>query len=361
MNLTTAVTRVANRWNKNANDTTVATRIKTQINDTCLEKWNGYAWSFRYREYPLVMSPRVTSGTLTATNGSRTVTASGTPFIANTHEGAWIRFTADTVQALYRVQTVNSTSSITIEPAYQGTTGASKAYTLDKTDYLLPAEISDVSGIRITSSMYEIPLRYMNATDASQFPPITGNPSEAYIFNQAQRSTSYSTGTVSGTTGTTTITGVGTAWLANLTPGDDFLINGDTNTYTVFAVDSDTSLQLYQKLLGTASGATYAASRQFGKVIRLFPSADQSYVYYVRALRKYPLLINNADTNELLQRFPHAVVEGSGWREASSSPDPRASEAYARSEMLWARAMGEDEQLFAKSNPAPIWNPYGAE
>jgi hypothetical protein len=78
--LTQAISRVASRLNKNANDTTVKARLKNHINDVCLEKWHGYAWSFRFREYPLVLSPRVTSGTMTATNGSQTLTASGTPF-----------------------------------------------------------------------------------------------------------------------------------------------------------------------------------------------------------------------------------------------------------------------------------------
>ena len=355
LSLTQAVSRVAARLNKNANDSGVYARIKNHINDACLEKWHGYAWSFRYREYPLVLSPRVTTGTLTATNGSRTVTASGTPFDSSIHVGAWLRFTGDTVQAWYRVLAVGSTSSITIEPAYQGTTGSSKAYELCKTDYLLPLEISDLASVRVTYGGYDIPVSHQMKAQF-QYPMATGVPVNASIFNQEQRETSYSTGTVTATAGSATITGSGTSWLANLTPGDAFVMTGDTNTYTVFSVNSDTSLVLYQKVSAGLSGVAYSATRQFGHVLRFQPCPDTAYVIFLKGLRSYSSLIYTGDSNELLARYPHAVVESAIWREAGSSPDPREDSLYQKSEIMWAKAQGEDEQLFPVHNNAPIFD-----
>lgn len=349
-------TRVASRLNKSASDATTSTRLGNEINDTCLEKWHGYAWSFRHREYPLVLTPRVTSGTVTATNGSPTVTASGTPFDTSLHVGAWIRFTGDTLQAWYRVQAVASTSSLTIEPNYQGTTGGSKTYELIKTDYLLPSELTDTASIKVTvDGCTHTPFHPRSIY--TDFPPLgTGHPTAFSIINQSQALSTYTTGTVSGSSGSVTLTGVGTAWLANVTPGDDILINGDTNTYRVYSVESDTSLTLYNKLTAAASGDTYSISRQFGKILRVWPASDNPYVIFVNGLRAYAPLVNSADSNEMLVRFPHAVSEGAIWREAGASPDPREDSLYMRSERMWQVAQSEDEQLFSQHNPCPIWD-----
>ncbi len=361
LTLTQAVSRVASRLNKNPNDTTVYNRIKNHINDVCLEKWHGYAWSFRFREYPLVLTPRVASGTLTATNASRSITASGTPFDSSLHVGAWLRFTADSPNAWYRILSVDSTSTATIDPAYQGTTGASKAYELNKVDYRLPTEISDIGQITVTYNQHAIPVQHQLVSDQYDFPMASaGGPCKASVFNQEQKVTTYATGTVSGTLNTVTLTGAGTSWLSNVNPGDEFYTAGDSNVYTVYRVDSDTQITLYQKLTATISALTaYTIQRQFGHILRITPASDTAYVCFVKGLRAYAPLINTSDTNELLARYPHAVIEGAIWREAGASPDPREDGLYQRSEIMWAKAQGEDEQLVPTHNSRPIWNPRG--
>jgi len=357
LSLTNAISRVASRLNKNASDSTVAARIKNHINDVCLEKWHGYAWSFRYREYGITLSPRVTSGTMTATNGSATITASGTPFDSSVHAGAWIRFTGDTVQAWYRVRTVSSSSVALIEPVYQGTTGSGKSYELVKTDYLLPLELSDLGSVRVTFDSTVITPSHQLQSDRHDFPPLAnGSPLDVRILNQSLIYSTYTTGTVSGSSGSATLTGVGTSWLSNVTPGDELVISGDSNTYKVYNVDSDTQITLYNKLSAAASGAAYTISRQYGKVLRVWPASDQPYVLFVKGLRAYSPLVNNSDTNELLLRYPHAVIEGAVWREAGSSPDPREDSLHQKSELMWAKAQSEDEQLFPIENQRPIWD-----
>jgi hypothetical protein len=357
MTLTQAVSRVTARLNKNANDTTVATRIKNHINDACQEKWHAYAWSFRYRDYPLVLTPQVTSGTMTATNGSTSITASGTPFLS-AHVGAWIQFTGDTTEAWYRVRTVSTSSTAIIEPAYQGTTGSGKAYELSQTDYLLPTELSDTASILVSYGRVSIRPEHQTQTDIGDYPPTAvGGPVRATILRQEQVQATYTTGTVSGSANSATLTGVGTAWLANVKEGDAITLNGDTTIYTVYKVDSDTQITLYNLLVGAVSGVTYSVSRQFGKILRLLPVADRAHVAFVKGLRNYAPLVNNSDTNELLHRYPSAVIESVVWREASSSPDPREDSLYQKSEMMWARAQGEDEALFPAHNYNPIFNP----
>jgi hypothetical protein len=66
------------------------------------------------------------TGTVTATNGSTTVTGSLTAFLANVKVGDF--FVPDADGRGYEVVAVNSNTSITIFPAYAGTTGSGKAY-----------------------------------------------------------------------------------------------------------------------------------------------------------------------------------------------------------------------------------------
>ncbi len=357
-NFTQAVTRVCNRLNKNVNDTTVTTRIKNHINDACQEKWLGYAWSFRWREYPLVLSPQVTGSTLTATNLSQTVTASDTPFLSAAHLGQWLRFTADSTQAWYRILKVNSTSSVTIEPAYQGTTGSAKAYQLCPTDYDLPMDVTDIGRLKLTVDGRPLQIQHQLMQDGYYQPPLSsGVPYGASLYSQDFTKTTYSTGTISGTLATNTLTGVSTAWLTNLLPGDELSgITGDSNTYRVWNINSDTSLTLYNFLTTAPSAASYTASRQFQTIVRLQPCPDKAYVCFAKGLRRYNPLIADTDTNELLMRFPFAVIEAAVWREASSSPDQREDSLYMKSEKLWLEAQSQDTEIMNQTNFSPIFD-----
>lgn len=60
-----------------------------------------------------------TTGTVTATNESQTITGSGTNFTANM-VGRWFRFTPD--GDWYKISGYNSSTSLTLEEAYQGAT-----------------------------------------------------------------------------------------------------------------------------------------------------------------------------------------------------------------------------------------------
>ncbi len=68
---------------------------------------------------------------------------------------------------------------------------------------------------------------------------------------------SYSTGTVSGTSGTKNITGVGTDW-TTISADDEYMtITGDSKTYKIDTVTSATTLTLVDNLETSPSGATY--------------------------------------------------------------------------------------------------------
>lgn len=88
------------------------------------------------------------------------------------------------------------------------------------------------------------------------------------LYGGSRKTADYSTGTMAVTNGSTTVTGAGTAWLANLDAGM-FLRRGTERYYHVASVDSDTQLTLSEAYTGTTgSGLAYAATR-LGSVPRI--------------------------------------------------------------------------------------------
>jgi hypothetical protein len=72
----------------------------------------------------------------------------------------------------------------------------------------------------------------------------------------------YKTGTISVTNGSQTVTGSGTAWTGEISPGDILTIVGDNVWYEVASVASDTSLTLSAVYAGTTGiEKAYAITR----------------------------------------------------------------------------------------------------
>jgi hypothetical protein len=81
-------------------------------------------------------------------------------------------------------------------------------------------------------------------------------------INGATIAPTYSTGTVTVTNGSATVTGVGTAWLTQAPAGSTF-VSTDGVTYTIDSVASDTSLLLTANYGGTTlGGQAYTVTRQ---------------------------------------------------------------------------------------------------
>lgn len=367
-NLNDLVTMVCNRLNKNFNDTVVTARIKNWINLTCQEAWDGFDWSFRSREYQLSLVADINSSasngyTATVNNGSQTVTFSSAILPdTTTHVGAYIRFSADAPLQFYRVLAVPTTSTLTITPAYQGTSGSSKQFFLKKLDWLFPSEAVDVTHIGIPIQYPTLPIFWdVEPPDVNY-----GIPQAAYIYHPDFIGATYTAGTVSGTVNTNTLTGSGTAWLANVTPGDTITITGDSGAvgpmgtvltpYTVYKVVSDTSIILNQNLLVAPVGATYTATRQYGRYIRLMPSPNNVWGILLQGKRKYAKLINNIDTNELTYKYQNAIIEGAVWREEGASPDQREGSQYQVQLKAWNDAKADDQSVSRRVGGARLFS-----
>ncbi len=80
----------------------------------------------------------------------------------------------------------------------------------------------------------------------------------------------YTTGTVSVTNSSATVTGSGTSWLTNVSVGDIFKVASEWNLYTIAVVVSDTEITLSTEYAGeTASGLSYQIVRDFTPTLEL--------------------------------------------------------------------------------------------
>lgn len=108
----------------------------------------------------------------------------------------------------------------------------------------------------------------------------------------------YKTGTVSVTNGSATVTGSGTAWSSNVSPGDGFVVAGTSVPYTVASVSNNTSLTLSTPYQGSsASGESYAIWRDFTtneSLPELSQGDIETATLWTRALRKIDAFIGTA-------------------------------------------------------------------
>lgn len=349
------VTRVADDANLNTTITTSSARLKREINRIGAEIWHEFPWSFRWRNYRIVTDTEVIAGTVTATNGSRTITGSGTAF-SSSHADWFINFPGDAIRNWYRVRAFTSGTQLELDIPYQGSTGSGKSYQLRRFDYVLPTEIHDLESIVVTSNNSLVKIVHPIGADLSAPTPFyKSTPLVAAIYSSDSAATTYNTGTISGTINTTTLTGSGTSWLSAIYPGDEVTIG--SNKYTVRQVNSDTQISLYNKQQATSSaGTAYTITRQFGRILRILWTSDQNYAIDIRGMRRYADLINDSDTNELLSRFPNMISLKVAALDLKRQNDVRAKALEQEASALVFKARSEDDALTPKSSAASIYS-----
>lgn len=162
------------------------------------------------------------------------------------------------------------------------------------------------------------------------------------IYGGSRKAADYGAGSVTTTSGSDTVTGAGTAWLANVDPGMLLRIPGENRVYVVSAVVSDTQLTIR----GPYEGATAAGQ---GYSLKRLETASTPYksaqIYAVAGTR---LLVCNGNTVEFSQpKAPHRY-------QATIAPletvvDNR-HELEEGANIIAAESIGVDEALIFHTN-----------
>ena len=244
-----------------------------------------------------------TTGTVTVTNNSKTVTGSGTTFTA-AMVGRKIRVASE--NAYYRITAFVSTTEVTLEVVYQGTTASAQTYSIYKDEYKLPADLDTYKVLRQIENGLAVVGLEPSAFDIYQPTPQSEGNVNFEILAGTKLDT-YSTGILSGTVNLSVLTGVSTAWLSVEGLGKGSRITIGSNVYTAKSVDSNTQITIYEKLSVTVSASAYSVSLD-NYIIQFYYIPDSIENIYFRYQRLPFPLINDEDIPDLPEKYHYILV-----------------------------------------------------
>ena len=300
-------------------------------------------WQGLYREGWLALTPVYGDGTVAITQGSNTVTGTSTTWTAAMVGRQFL----GPDNAYYKIASIVSSTSLLLTVPYQGATVSVGVYQIWQDEYALYPEAFSV----IDFINYSDPLQMAEGGQKQSrhsYPRATAVdvPRVYTILARDAVVGSYSTGTLSGTVDTLTLTGSGTAWLANLQPGYEIKVG--SYTYTVRKVNSDTEVELYQYIVSTITAATsYTAKGRNALKVRFSYPVSQQIVSYAYFAKPYPI-VNDIDEDWILNLYIHVILEGAMKYDFLDKNDPvRASAATQLFENSVSNAHTSDQSQFS--------------
>lgn len=277
------------------------------------------------------------TGTVTVVNGSADIVGDSTVW-TSAMVGRKIRI--DDAQAYYRIKTVTDATHITLETVYQGDSDTGLSYDLYKDEYRLAPDCDVYKVLRQIENGQALDSVEPTAFDMMiPTPNAYGHPFMEIL--SGSRLDTYETGTLSGTVGTTTLTGVGTGWTSVEGLGRCSRITIGTYVYTVKSVDSDTQITLYEKLVATVGAGSSYSILLNNLIVQLYniPNVVEN-IYYRYQRIAYPLY-NDIDIPDLPDNW-HWILVTAGQVWAWSTKDKEESIRQqamfdAQVRMMWKR------------------------
>jgi len=243
----------------------------------------------------LVLKPSYSTGTLTATQDSATLTGSGTVWTMDM-AGQKIVITDGTDgDQVYRIKSFTDGTTLTLETNYIHTGGAGLSYEIYYDTYTMPEDFKEMSVIKnvkilTTYTDYDNYLLSGSVTD--------GIPSKLMLLG-VRTDSYYSTGTVSITNGSAAVTGTGTSWDDTMI-GRYIQLGTYGKLYKITAVGSTISITIERNFGDdTISNAKYKIDPPGLMMVRFHgsPSARKiiPYTYWPKAIR----LMDNEDISPI--------------------------------------------------------------
>jgi hypothetical protein len=224
------------------------------------------------------------AGTVTLSAGSQAVTRAGYPSTPDLSAGQWLVFASDPTLTPYQIESVG-VGALTLAVAYAKASATTTAVmaniisspfeltgTVDLTASATVTGVGTTFTTQVTAGQWLV-----FASDTTQTPyQISGPPAPAITNTSLTLTKPYAgppvpstttasivtswSGTVAVTSGSTKVTGTGTAFTKALTVGQSLVFGADsTNTlYQISSIASDTSLTLTQNYAGTTNSSTTA-------------------------------------------------------------------------------------------------------
>lgn len=309
MNLGDILTYIATKASQTlsqdiGNGKTVRDIVLTAFNLRQKDFSSRHEWPWREKTDVFQTIQNYTSGTVSVTNNSKTVTGVNTVW-TSAMEGRYIKLDRD--QELYEIATINSATSLTLRQNYIEGTGSSLGYLIWNRYYSLPPDVPQNNQLILWRYPYKSKSVARNELHPSFLQPYQQGFPAAWTFGKVNRVNSrYNTGTVTVSNNSRTLTGTGTSWLDNVQSGGEITI--DSDVYNVESVDSDTQITMVQNSINAITDSTYRIDSKNRQTIMLSSTPDPIVNFNLTYYKKPYNLVNDNDVLDVWEGFEHIPI-----------------------------------------------------
>jgi len=325
-------------------DANVLASIKQRINqiqDFIFYKRN---WEWRKQRFYFTTRPPYETGTITVTQGSKTVTGSGTGW-SDIMKIGYLNINANTYK-IDPLATVTSTE-VKLVAAYPEATEAGIAYKIIFPDEYLHPDISSVINIFIEDEEKSLVNPERQILSKQQI----GEPTE---FNLGGVSTFdfYTTGTVTLTNASTAVVGSGTAFTSDM-EGMPFRVNEFSDTYVIQTVTDPTNIILNRAYQGdTGAGKSFKIAPKGSLLLHMRNVPDDYYFVEIEALIKPVRLVGATDISLIPNHAP--LAHGSVWLAFVDLDDSKSAIRRQQAKEDFKETLQQLTESY-KSVKAPRW------
>jgi hypothetical protein len=283
----------------------ILTAVSTAIS-RATEEFLSRDWSFLERYTDRVNFPLqapYSTGTVTVTQDSKTVTGSGTTFTKDM-EGSFIQINGG---EFYEIRSFTSATSISLVIPYQSSSASAQTYEIFKRFYPLPLDFirfkTEENKLYTPGYNSESVLAYSDyASFVDQIQE--GKPTWFAVAGNQRNNDYYNTGTVTVTSGTTWTVSSGT--LPTDIVDREVRILGESRSYYINARTSGTVFTTYDSYVNpdtaaaAVSAATYAITPKETQLIGFSHVPDQRYIFACPYIKRPPEMIADTDISPII-------------------------------------------------------------
>lgn len=282
-------------------ETRVNDSIKLRINEVQDAIFYNEDWEWRKRTFYRTTKAPYETGTISVTQGSRTITGSATAW-PNTIRNGYLVIS----DKFYKIDEQLSGTSLKIKAPYDSDNATGLSYKIVFSDIDMPHELSSIVNIAIHGNPLDVKHKSRLQCGVGD----VGTPVEAALSDRTDEDW-YNAGTVSVTQGSANVTGSGTTWSIEM-EGMSFRVNELAKMYTIKTVTDTTHIVLRETYDGdTGVAKTYKINPVGTQLMTLRSSPDDTYYTEIEGLINPNRLINNNDISLIPNHMP--LIHGAIW------------------------------------------------
>lgn len=297
------VLRTLNLTEETVETAEILEQIKMRINMIQDFLFYRRAYEWRKRRFFYTTKAPITTGTVTVTNGSRSVTGSGTSWTDVVKLGYIL-----IENKAYKIDPNSSITSASLKlvAPYPEDSSVGKTYKIIFPNQYTDPDLSSIVSIYVDDKEKSV----MTANRLTYTKTELGEPIELAI-DSISDFTYYETGTVTMTQDSKAVTGSGTTFTSDM-EGMTFRVNEFSVAYTIQEVTGPTTLLLKDSYQGySGAGKSYQIAPKGSLLIHTRPVPDDNYFIELEGLIKAKKLVRPNDVSLLPDHAP--LLFGALW------------------------------------------------